>query len=76
MASRYILFNLNVYCLIFLVNCLAKSDRVFKYLKRVRLVRVRKKIKTQTRNPPRETTTRRVAVEGGWWRQSDFRVIP
>ena len=56
--------------LIFLVICLAKSDRVSKYLKWVRLVRVRKKIKTQTQNPPRETTTRRVAVEeevvGGW----------
>jgi len=29
------------------------------------LVRVRKKIKTQTRNPPRETTTQRVACGGG-----------
>ena len=57
-------------CLIFLVICLAKSDSVSKYLKWVRLVRVRKKIKTQTRNPPRETTTRRVPgwmVEGGGW---------
>ena len=52
-----------MYGLIYLVNCFAKSDRVSKYLKWVRLVRVRKKIKTQTRNPPRETTTRRVAVE-------------
>ena len=66
-----------MYGLIFLVNCLAKSDRVSSYLKWVRLVRVRKEIKTQTQNPPRETTTRRVAcgveevVE-----QSDFRVIP
>ena len=61
--------------LIFLVNCVAKSDRVSKYLKWVRLVRVRKKIKTQPQNPPRETTTRR--VPGGWWVvQSDFRVIP
>ena len=77
LASRYILF---MYCLIFLVNCLAKSDRVSSYLKWVRLVRVRKKIKTQTRNPPRETTTRRVEC-GGWmdgWVvvHSDFRVIP
>ena len=57
--------------LVKLLNCLAKSDRVSKYLKWVRLVRVRKKIKTQTRNPPRETTTWRVAcgVEvGGWYR--------
>ena len=29
------------------------------------LVSVRKKIKTQTQNPPRETTTRRVP----WWRR-------
>ena len=57
-----------MYGLIFLVKllyCLAKSDRISKYLKWVRLVRVRKKIKTQTQNPPRETTTRRVAC-GGW----------
>ena len=77
LSSRYVLFNLNLYCLIFLVNCLAKSDRVSSYLKWVRLVRVRKKIKTQTRNPPRETTTRRGegGGGGGGW-QSDFRVIP
>ena len=36
-------------------------------MKWVRLVRVRKKIKTQTRNPPRETTTRRVECGGGGW---------
>ena len=33
------------------------------------LVRVRNKIKTQTRNSPRETTTQRVRggwMEGGW----------
>ena len=66
-----------MYGLIYLVkllNCLDKSDRVSKYLKWVRLVRVRKKIKTQTQNPPSETTTRRVSCGGGW--QSDFRVIP
>ena len=34
-------------------------------MKWVRLVRVRKKIKTQTQNPPRETTTRRVPGGGG-----------
>ena len=50
--------------LIFLVICLAKLDRVSKYLKWVMLVRVRNKIKTQTRNSPRETTTQR--VRGGW----------
>ena len=39
---------------------LLNKIRVSSYLKWVRLVRVRNKIKTQTQNPPRETTTRRV----------------
>ena len=45
-------------------------------MKWVMLVRVRKKIKTQTQNPPRETTTRRVPGGGGGWVACDFRVIP
>ena len=53
-------------------------------MKWVRLVRVRKKIKTQTQNPPRETTTRRVECGGvdgwvdgwWWWYNCGFSVIP
>ena len=45
-----------------------------------RLARVRKKIKTQCQNPPRETTTRRLGellvVEEEVVVQSDLRVIP
>ena len=42
-------------------------------MKWVRLVRVRKKIKTQTRNPQRETKTRRVEC-GGWMVEGGGRV--
>ena len=44
-------------------------------MKWVMLVRVWKKIKTQSQNPPRETTTWRVPGGGGWYK-SDSRVIP